>query len=82
MAFLDDILCYSGPCFQTHLSHLQQIFQRLIQANIKLKISKCKFGAAETQFLGHIVSRTGLKPDPGKIKAVQTLRRPETKKQV
>ncbi|CAM9473108.1 unnamed protein product [Heterosigma akashiwo] len=82
MAFLDDILCYSGPCFQTHLSHLQQIFQRLIQANIKLKISKCKFGAAETQFLGHIVSRTGLKPDPANIKAVQTLRRPETKKQV
>ena len=34
------------------------------------KFSKCEFWMEEIAFLGHIVSKEGVKPDPSKIKAI------------
>ncbi|CAM9755866.1 unnamed protein product, partial [Heterosigma akashiwo] len=82
LCFLDDVLCYSPSNFTLHLYHLSQIFKRMRAANLKLKLPKCIFGAAQIPFLGHLASREGLKPDPKKIEAVRKLRRPESKKQV
>jgi len=33
-------------------------------------MSKCEFGVSEVEYLGHVVSKSGVKPDPGKIEAV------------
>ncbi|CAM9441752.1 unnamed protein product, partial [Heterosigma akashiwo] len=82
LCFLDDVLCYSPKNFTLHLYHLSQIFKRMRAANLKFKLPKCIFGAAQIPFLGHLASREGLKPDPKKIEAVRKLRRPESKKQV
>ena len=35
------------------------------------KFSKCEFWMEKIVFLGHIVSREGVKPDPSRIKAIQ-----------
>lgn len=35
------------------------------------KKSKCMFFQSELQFLGHIISSQGVKPDPEKVKAIQ-----------
>ena len=50
-----------------HLIHLQQVFDRLLQAGLKLQPKKCQFLKPEVQYLGHIVSRQGISPDPAKI---------------
>jgi hypothetical protein len=82
LTFLDDLLCYTGDDFDLHLKHLSEIFTRLRAANLKLKLSKCCFGADQAPYLGHIVSRDGLKTDPKKIAAVKDMRRPTSKKEV
>ncbi|CAM9934362.1 unnamed protein product, partial [Heterosigma akashiwo] len=82
LCFLDDVLCYTGPDFSLHLLQLEEIFRRMIKANLKFKLPKCLFGAAQVPFLGHIATREGLKPDPKKIEAIKKLQRPQTKKQV
>ena len=57
--YLDDILIYS-PDVTTHLKHLELIFQRLCEVDLKLKMEKCSFLKKHIQYLGHIVSGDGL----------------------
>ena len=46
LCYIDDILVFS-PNLETHLQHLQEVFQRLRQANLTLKPSKCNFGVTK-----------------------------------
>ena len=69
LIYLDDIIVFSSS-FPTHLERLRNVFIALRQANLQLKLSKCSFGQTEVQYLGHLVSATGIKPDPRKIEAV------------
>lgn len=69
LIFLDDLLAYSES-EEEHIKHLEIIFQILRAANLKLKPKKCSFFQTEVQFLGHIVSEDGARPDPEKVKAV------------
>lgn len=81
LIYLDDILVFSET-FDDHLSHLEQIFSRLRQANLKLKPSKCDFAAKEIKYLGHIISKHGVRTDPNKTKAVSSFPVPKTQKDV
>ena len=53
--YVDDILCFSQN-FSTHLHHLQQIFARLREANLKIQPSKCIFAAERVVYLGHEIT--------------------------
>mmetsp|Transcript_18225 Transcript_18225/g.23573 ORF Transcript_18225/g.23573 Transcript_18225/m.23573 type:complete len:1805 (-) Transcript_18225:1615-7029(-) len=82
LCFIDDCLVFSPNDFDLHLKHVEQVLVRLQSANLKLKLRKCHFCGPEAPFLGHIVSRNGLRMDPKKIEAVQRIARPVTKKDV
>ena len=47
-----------------------------------MKKSKCSFFSKEIQYLGHILSATGIRPLPAKTHAIQHMRPPTTPKQV
>lgn len=59
--FDDDILMYCNT-FEQHLSHLQWMFNRLRDANLKLKTPKCVFATTEVSYLGYIISRSNSSP--------------------
>ena len=69
IAYLDDILVFS-PTLEDHLKHLDVIFGRLRKHNLRLKLKKCNFLEFETNYLGFIIGREGIKPDPKKVEAV------------
>ena len=77
LIYVDDLLCFS-PDFETHLQHLESVFKHLRAAGLKLKPSKCKFAAKEVTYLGHIISKEGVKVDPDKTDAVRTFPVPKT----
>ena len=79
--YLDDILIYS-PDINTHLKHLRIVFERLRQANLKLKESKCNFLKAHIQYLGHIISGEGIEPVPEKLETLENMPAPTTQKEV
>ena len=65
MAYLDDIIIFSrSEC--EHLKHIKIIFQKLIDAGLKLKESKCDFFKKEIHYLEHIISSEGIHPLPEK----------------
>ena len=80
-AYIDDILVYSDNVEQ-HIQHLQQVFLHLPTVGLRLHPSKCRFVETSVSYLGHIVSRDGICPDPGKVDAVQQSPIPTTVKAV
>ena len=79
--YLDDILIFS-PDNKTHLEHLEVVFQRLREADLKLKASKCNFFKKHIQYLGHLVSGEGIEPLPEKLEAVRKMPPPTTPKEI
>ena len=79
--YLDDILIFS-PDNKTHLEHLEVVFQRLREADLKLKASKCNFFKKHIQYLGHLVSGEGIEPLPEKLEAVRKMPPPTTPREI
>lgn len=63
--YLDDILLASQT-FQEHLLHLREVFNRFRDAHLYLKPKKCQLLKERVLFLGHVVTETGIEPDPQK----------------
>ena len=61
IANLDNIIIFSEPPEQ-HLKHIQIVLNRLRQAKLKLKKSKCAFFKKELHYLGHLLTTDGAKP--------------------
>lgn len=69
LIYLDDVIIFSKT-FDEHLERLQEVFQRLRSAGLKLKPQKCKFMQAEVNYLGHVISSDGVLTDPSKTDEV------------
>lgn len=83
LAYLDDLIIYSRT-FSYHdiMQNVREVLSRLEKANLKLKPTKCSFGAKEVTFLRNILSSEGLKPAQDKVSAIQTFPVPHNVKQV
>lgn len=79
--YLDDIIIFSKD-EESHAKHLEQVFEALREAQFYAKKSKCEFYKTEIEFLGHVVSGEGIKPNPDKIEAVENWPEPQSKTDV
>ena len=77
--YLDDICIYSKT-FEEHLAHLDLVFTKLKQHNLKLKPSKCHLFCKEINYLGHVLSENGISTNSDKTKAVVDWPTPRTVK--
>ena len=66
LCYLDDILVCSET-FEEHMKDLTDLFERLRDSGLKLNPSKCKFATSKCEFLGHEISREGIKPPSQKV---------------
>ena len=80
IAYLDDIIIYIKTA-KEHLDHLH-IFHKPCNAELTMKLSKCHFFAKEIQYLGHVLSSTGITPLPSKMAAIKLMKPPKNAKQV
>lgn len=71
LVFFDDTLIYSKT-WKEHLKHLE-VVSVLEKNQFYTKLSKCTFGQKEVEYLGHIISKEGIKVDPSKIKKNQRM---------
>ena len=73
MGYIDDLLAIG----KNNLANLRAVFERLRAVNLRLKPVKCHFGRAKVDYLGYVVSREGIAPDSGKVKAVNDFPHPQ-----
>lgn len=69
MVFIDDVLIYSA-IWQEHLEHINAVFLALQQHQLHVKLTKCPFAKQELNYLGHVISSSGVSTDPKKIKII------------
>ena len=67
---------------EEHLEHVESVLQTLSDHTLFAQLEKCTFNTDTVEFLGHVVSKDGIRPDPKKIQVVQDWPRPETAKQL
>ena len=61
---------------------LRAIFERLDQAIFKIQPHKCVFATHNVEYLGHICTPFGIRPDPKKIRAIEEYPAPKTIKEI
>lgn len=81
LVYLDDIIVHAAT-FKELIERLQLIFDRLRDAGLKLSPTKCELCQESVQYLGHIVSAEGSRPDPSKIDTVLQWPQPRNRKEV
>ena len=81
LVYIDDILIFSKT-FEEHLTHLQNVFDKLRAARLRLHPKKCNIMLSEIQYLGHILTPEGVKVDEKKIDVIRKYPAPRTVKQV
>lgn len=79
--YLDDLIIFSET-YEEHLERLQMVLQRLREHNLKLSPKKCAFFKDKVKYIGHIVSKDGISPDPDKLEKVINWPRPTTPEEV
>ena len=79
--FVDDVVSYTET-WSRHLRELRSLFERVRSAELKVKPSKCYFGYAEVEFLGHIVGTGCVRTMSEKTKKISRAPIPRTKKQL
>ena len=80
MAYLDDIIFSKSEA--EHLKHIEIIFQKLKEAGLKLKESKCDFFKKEIHYLGHLISDKGIYPLPEKLDTICSMPKPKNPKEI
>ena len=82
IVYIDDILVHTKSTAEDHMIQVQKVLNRIRKHNLKLKLSKCAFLQTEIKYLGFILNRLGIKPDPEKVKAIRDLQPPKNVRQV
>ena len=81
LLYLDDI-CIFAPTIDKMLDHIELVFDRLKQFNLKIKPKKCQFFYTSVLFLGHILLAKGISVNPEKVEKVRTWPVPRNIKEV
>ena len=81
LIYIDDIVIFSKS-IKEHLTHLEEVFRRLRDANVKLNPEKCSFVKQRIVYLGHVVTPEGVFPDPSKVEVVKNFTTPASLKKL
>ena len=77
VCMMDDILIH-GRSMEEHDARLEKVLQRLQSAGLTLNSQKCHFSKVQVKFLGQVVNKDGVLPDPDKVRAIQEVQPPKT----
>ena len=80
--YLDDLLTITKSNLSDHLDKLKKVLTRLREAGLKVNAEKSKFCAHETDYLGYILTRDGIKPQSKKIEAILAINPPTNVKEL
>ena len=77
----DDVLVYGSgdtdeEASEDHDRNLRKFLDRARMTNLKLNPNKMRLRLPQVRFMGHMLSKDGLRPDPEKVKAVEHMPKP------
>uniref|UniRef100_A0A914ZA88 RNA-directed DNA polymerase n=1 Tax=Panagrolaimus superbus TaxID=310955 RepID=A0A914ZA88_9BILA len=70
--YIDDVLVASKSVAE-HTSHLKTVLGRIMDWGFRLNADKCKLYKSQIRFLGKLIDAQGVRPDPEKVAAIQSM---------
>jgi hypothetical protein len=81
-AYMDDLLIITREILDKHLQKMEAVLTKLRDAGLKVNAAKSLFCAPEIEYLGYILTRGGIKPQPKKVQAILALNPPNNVKEL
>ncbi|KAL7295098.1 hypothetical protein TKK_0011566 [Trichogramma kaykai] len=79
--YLDDIIIVTVD-FSEHLSWIERVLKRLIEAGLEINRDKCEFCCSRVTYLGYLLNKDGLRVDPEKLGPIVKYPTPSNIKQL
>jgi hypothetical protein len=73
--YIDDVLVHNKGLLQ-HLAHLEELFKRLHEVNMKIHPKKCEFAITSVIYLGHKILPNGIMAHWAKVIAILEMPNP------
>ncbi len=80
--YMDNLLINMRGILDKHLQKMETVLTRLHDAGLKVIAAKSSFCAHEIEYLGYILTRDGIKPQPKKVQAILALNPPNNVKEL
>ena len=80
--YIDDLLIITSDTYDDHLEKLEVVLSRLHDAGLRVNATKSSFALHEIEYLGYILTRDGIKPQPEKVSAIMALKEPTSVKEL
>lgn len=68
--YIDDVVIYSKTA-EEHIKHVEDVLQRLREAGLRIKFSKSQLFRTSIDYLGYVVSKSGIQVNPVKVEAIK-----------
>jgi hypothetical protein len=81
-AYMDNLLIITRGILDEHLQKMETVLTRLRDAGLKVNMAKSSFCAKEIKYLGYILARDGIKPQPKKVQGIHALNPPNNVKEL
>jgi hypothetical protein len=79
---MDDLLIITRGILDDHLQKMETVLTGLRDAGLKVNVAKSLFCAHKIEYLGCILTREGIKPQPKKVQAILALSPPNNVKEL
>ena len=79
--YIDDLYVYTKH-WTTHLQVLDKLLEKLRQAGLVIRPTKCVFGSKSVEFLGHSIGENSISINEENLEKIRSAKRPTTKKEV
>ena len=70
LVFMDDILI-KGTSIENLAENCRKVFSKLREAKLSFNPSKVRVGFQRIVYLGHVISKEGIFPDPAKVQGIR-----------
>ena len=81
MCYVDDVVMETTT-LEDHIERLDEVFASMKSAGLKCKPLKCEILKDSTKYLGWMVDKHGIRPDPEAVEAVLSWKLPKTEHQL
>jgi hypothetical protein len=80
VVYMDDIIVFGYLDFETHLVDVTEVLKRLSDAGRQVNPEKCCLFSSSVTYLGFLITREGIKPQPEKIQGILNMKPSNTKR--
>jgi len=81
LIYLDDLIIFSKT-LEEHIAHLEEVFDILHKAGLRLNLRKCHFFKKRIEYLGHVVTGKGVWPNKKNIESIENFPEPKNVRQL